>query len=384
MARMLIASILACCTILPAASAASETEPDDDRVRKAWEFLLPAEQDEACQWFAAEASALNTYQNRLIQSVKAIVDRDPGTFPEADEEVFFDPQEHSPGQVIRRKWVDSDDAGWKRVHKRFFKAVPERRLQRAWRYEYGARRVVRVADDLAPEHIAANALQGFAPDLDFAEALVESLLDDGAQRLALGALEHTYTDRKGRAYRGITLYDGWASGTEMEMPDVDTLGVVHTVLDDWDRWVAPVAASKHDTLYEAVGAIFVDAHRHRALRSALARVYAIGEPVLRDAYGPHRDRFHALWFEHEEDPRKLAQALPSSAGWQDFLGETTLRVEKDAALIGAARERRTILEEDARRVRALWVHVLTELGAFERTRRPRPPPERKSSDDKSK
>ncbi len=370
----MIAALLALPALLSPAPV-QEPPPDDEAVRRAWEMLLPDEQAEACQWFAAEAAHLGTYQNRLVNAVKALVDRDPGTFPGPSEPAYFDPEKHSPGQVIRRKWVEPDDRTWKRQHERFFKAVPERRLVCAWRYEYGTRRVVRFADDLAPEHVAANALQGFGPELDFAEALAESLLDDGVQQVALAAFEHTYTDRKGRAYRGITLYDGWASGTEMEMPDVDTLGVVHTVLDEWRRWVAPVPSSKHDSLYAAVGEAFVGAHRHRALRAALARTYAIGEPVHRDAYGPHTDRFHALWFEAGDDPRELAKGLPGSDGWEDFLYETTMRVEKDAGLVGAARERRELLAEGERRVRALWVGILRQMGAFDRRKRPSPPPE---------
>ena len=350
-----------------------EAEPSDERVHEVWAFLLPAEQEEARQWFTAEAEGLNNYTGRVIRTVLDIVERDPGSFPEAPEPRFFDPHEHAPKQPIRREWVEPDERAWKKLHKAFHAAAPARQLVRAWRYDYGTRSVVRCADDLSPDHVAANALQGFVPALDLAEALVESLLDDGSQQVALGAFEHAYTDRDGSAYRGLTLYDAWASGKEIELPDVDSLGIIHTVLDEWERWVAPVSDRQHGSLYGAIGEIFADAQRHRGLRDALTRTFAIGEPVYRDAYGPHRDRFHALWFEAGNDPRELAKGLPSSAAAAEFLGEMTMRIEKNAALIGAARERRELLEENRRQVRRLWIHILRELGAFERTQRPRPP-----------
>ena len=45
------------------------------------------------------------------------------------------------------------------------------------------------------------------------------------ERSALAAFGPAYTDRNGNVYPGVTLYDAWASGPEIEMPDVDVLGV---------------------------------------------------------------------------------------------------------------------------------------------------------------
>ena len=118
---------------------------------------------------------------------------------------------------------------------------------------------MRTGEFRSAQHVFELALAGYAPQADLAVALLEQALDRGEQQLALGAFGHAYTDREGRVFPGLTLYDAWSSGLEIEMPDVDNLGIVHAVTGQRGRWVAPVPASEHDELYALVGELYTDA-----------------------------------------------------------------------------------------------------------------------------
>jgi hypothetical protein len=358
---------------LCAMQAAGKTEPSDERLRQAWSCLLPAEQADAMAWLAADAPHLGTFQANLVAHALDLAGIDAGFFEEAGDTPYFSPETHAPRQPIPRRRLAPDDAEARRVMQRMLRGVPAPALMAAWRYDWGTGSVVRTADPEDPTRLFENALAGYPPDADLAQALVERALDDGSLRKVHAAFEHAYTDRDGRVYP-LTLYDAWASGTEMEMPDVDCLGVVHTIDDEWKRWVAPVPAARQDELYEVVGEHFARARRHRGLRTALAMTYLAGNPRLRDGYPAHLERLHSLWDKHASMPEDLALALPDPEGWAEFLEAWSIEVDHSLELTRAGQVRRATLQADAGRVRALLVRILTELGALERKARPALPP----------
>lgn len=375
MPRSTLPFLAAALLVAPVIAQAGREDDSDKRVRKAWSTLLAEEQQEAAEWFRLEVSVLDTFQLRLVRWVLADQQSDVGLWPDAEPAPFFDPEEHAPRQPIARKRLDPDHSRAKRARKDILGVRKERRLARAWAYDWGARGLVRLGDDRDPEHVFENALLGFPPALDLAEALVLRRLDRGEERQALFAFGHAYTDRDGNVYPGITLYDAWGSGYEIEMPDVDTLGIVHCVLDEPRRWIAPVPARKHRELYDTIGGIYVDARRYRGLREAMASVYLIGTPVLNDGYEPSLVRFHALWDRHISSPEKLRTILPTANDRQMFLTDWVSRCGRNPKLIDQGEKRREMLVRNAALVRSRMVWVLEELGAFERKRRPRPPRE---------
>lgn len=352
--------------------------PDDDAVREAWSMLLPDEQDEALEWFRLEVSFLDTFQLRCQRWILGAVEDDPGLWPVVAPAAWFDPAEHAPGQPIPRRLLDPDERRVRSMREDVEERRPPRRLRSSWVYDWARGEVRRDTPAGAEEARARsfeNALAGFPPDLDLAEALVLARLDGGHERTALGAFAHLYTDRNGRAFPGITLYDAWAAGVEIEMPDVDVLGIVHTVLDDWTSYRAPVPSSKHKKLYARVGDVFRAARRYRGLREAFARAYLIGTPVSPDGYGEAFGRFHALWDVHGSDPGALVEELPVEADdWGAFLEDLAERCRKDEELWRQGVNRQATLEADRARVRGMLVWVLEQLGAFEREERPAPPP----------
>lgn len=351
--------------VLPFALA-QEDPPSDEVVRAAWEALEHQDRIEIAQWFSAEAERLDTFQNALMAHVFAVHARARYDWPEAQPELpLYDPKKHAPAQVIPRRWLRENSSEVKRWKERVFAAVPERALLQGWRYDYPSASVVRLGDEFDPERVFHNGLAGLPPDLDLAEAIVESWLDDESLREVLTAFGHGYSDRNGKAYPGVTLYDVWCSGAQMEMPDVECLGIIHDVLDEWDRWVAPVDPRDHGELYQALGEIFAPARRHRGLRTALARTYLIGTPVMRDQYGPTTDRLHSLWDSCQSEPSKLIEQLPGSGEeWTEWFVALGQKVMKDPELMKAGQNRRLTLEADQARVRRVLVGVMTEYGAF--------------------
>lgn len=366
----------------PKVTAAGPAAPDprlaeDPRARAAWSTLTSAEQRDAVDYFALEASHLETFQMSLVRFVLGTQDKNPMMWPEAQPAPVFDEKEHAPAQPIQRHELDANSESVRHLVKTVFAGVPARALHSAWTYDYGARELRRSADVKDPARIFRNGLAGFPPDLDLCEALVERALDDGSQQKILQAFGHAYTDRAGGVFPGVTLYDTWASGAEVEMPDVDTLGIVHTVLGDWKTWRAPV--TQQESLYGKLGELYLAGHRHRGLREALARTYLVGAAVLRDQYQPILDNFHALWDAHHSAPEELLPKLPPPDKLADFFAGWAKECHAKGELYQAGIHRRQTLEQDSAAVRSLMLRVLQEFEGFDRIEKKITKPDEASS-----
>ncbi len=352
---------------------AAKHERSDADARRAFGFLTEAEQADCVEELTAELEWLDTFQLRLVRYARTLDERDPGLLPIERETPHFDPREHAPGQPIARKLLAPDSSAARKTRERILRRVPQSPLVASYRYDWVQGDIVRSASAPDARRVFDNALAGFAPDHDLALALVERALDDGSQRAALDAFGHAYTDRSGNVYPGLTLYDAWASGEEIEMPDVDILGVVHTLLGIRDRWIAPVPDREHNELYATVGTLFRSAQRHRGLRSAIAATFLESSPKLPGSYPTSIERFHGLWESCASTPAEVAKLLPEPERWSEFLVECSTRMSGDPKLLAAAQSRQATLAADALAVRALLVRLLEQRGAFERKERPAPP-----------
>ncbi len=363
-ARLTIAVLLCGWTTL--AASAAQQAPNDDALRAAWKALDDAAKDDLLEQYEAEADYIDSFTARLVKYALTLDERDRKLLPDSRPIPVFDPTTHAPAQPIPRRALDEDSSAAQAARKRILGRTPSRRVQLGWRYDYALRDVVREPSEASRERRFENALLGALPLADLAEALVERALDDGAQRKALTAFAHAYTDRVGNVYPGITLFDAWSSGAELEMPDVDVLGILHTVLGQPTKWKAPVPDSQHKALYQRVGEIFQDARRHRGLRAAYARCYLNGASELEPLYSVCAERFHYAWEDNESNPRKLAATLPLPAKWNEHLAAADKRML--AAKDG--RQRATLrietLARDASERRAALVGMLRERGVLAR------------------
>ncbi len=361
---MIAAPLLFVCCALPGPG-----EDADARARAAFAALSAGEQRELIDFLQSELDGLRTFQLSLVRWVTRHQERDPADWPLARDAAWFDPAVHAPAQPIPRRALSASDARVVAARKQLLRPRGAREPQTAWSYDYGTRGLVRRRDADEPARHFENALLGLPPRFDLCEALVEMALDDGSHQRVLDAFSNAYTDRSGNVYPGITLYDAWFSKREIEMPDVDCLGIVHHVLDDWTTWRSIVPSEQHAALYARIGALIQPAQRHRELRHALARTFLRAAPEQCCGYEGSLDNFHALWEDCSSLPESLRARLPDAEGWQDFLARWVAECHERGELYQRGIERRKALERDARDVRATLERVLAEYGAFERAAR---------------
>ena len=370
------ASLLTLATlVLPLLSAPQEdkaptdpTAPDpitDEQFQAAWDKLTPEQKTEASEWFQAEARALPIFQNTLIAHIKGTLETDPYDWPAPNPEPVFDPLVHAPAQPIQRKPLDPSSAAYKEKYEEIVGWRAERRLKAAWKYDYAARTVVKLEGRTDPDRIFLNGIAGFPPDLDLAEAICQMKLDDGSLQASHAAFGHTYAMRTGTCYPGITLFDAWNAGRQIEMPDVECLGLLHTLLDDWKSFVAPVSGGQQRPLYAKIEALFVPLQRSRGLQISLARTYLIASPVLHDGYQATELCLHSLWETQQSDPGKLREELPPSDKWEKWFKAAQKKLRGDQELAQAAENRRQYLAYGEFQVRAVWQRVLEGMGTLE-------------------
>lgn len=351
----------------PGASATLQEQElaSDEAAMAAWKRLSEEEQEQVIEWYRSEVVYLPTFQNQLLEFVLENQEQDPGFWAVAEDAPYYDPATHAPAQPIARKALRPNSKLLEKKREEFFFRVPERKLDSAWVYDYSSRELRRTQKVDDPDRIFKNALAGFRPDHDLAEALVEMQLDRGEEQQSLTAFAHAYTDRNGKVFTGLTLYDAWASGANMEMPDIDTLGIVHDLLDDWKSFKAPVPGGKQRPLYDLVGELFVPAHRYRGLRHAMAMTYFTGYPKLRDGYGANLERLHSLWDAESSTPAKMTERLPDSKEWQKFLEAWVKKVDKSSELAAKGTTRRDTLYRDGLWVRKKLLEVMIQSGHLE-------------------
>lgn len=360
---------MACLDLLAQDAASKPSEPTpaevDARAKRAFEALSAAERGEVVDWLSSTIAGLKCFRVNLIGRTVAQSESTESEAPAPAARTWFDPKVHAPAQPIPRQLVRAGEARHDALLKRF-RLGAARGWSPAASYDWGAGRIVRARASDESRRVFENALRGRAPREDWVEALVEARLDDGSQRKALAAFEHLYTDRAGGAFEGVSLYDAWKSGADIEMPDVDVLGIVHAVKGDWTTWTAPVPDRQHARLYETVGGWFAEAKAHRVLRVVLARCFLDADEPLPDGYAHLATNFHCLWDEHESDPAKLLAALPSAAGQKAWVEALAARVRADPAAWERGQVRIAALRRDAAEVRAVALWVLSEYGAYER------------------
>jgi len=354
---MLIGPILVAVAQAPTPAAA-----EDEAALAKFRLLSAGERKDLADYFRLECEHLATFQGSLVAHVLGERDRDPSAWPEDGPAPHYASSEHTPENDIPRRVLAEDAPEVLRQKALTFARRPKAEFESAWRYDYGRRELRRAKSWKDPERIFANGLKGFPPDHDLARALVELALDDGSQRKSLAAFDHAYTDREGNVYPGITLHDAWASGREIEMPDVDALGIVHDVLGDWTTWKAPVPSTRQDALYERIGELYAPAHAHRALRHALAACYLEGSPADGEGYETYLDNLHTLWEDCRSTPEVLAQRLPPPGKRAEFFEAWTRTCFEKGELFQAGLARRKTLTADGRAVRALLLRLLEEFG----------------------
>jgi hypothetical protein len=357
-----LALVLAC-----ASAAASGEAQGSSRasMQRAWAALDHGERAEVAQWFQAECAQLGGEQVRVRKQLLAALPVERGLLPRRGDAPHYDSAQHAPAQPIPRTVLDAQDPLAQAARASFLRSGSDS-LRCAYAYDWATREIVIVGEEDDPELVFHNALLGLAPLADLAQAIALRALDRGEEARTFEAFGHAYTDRLGNVYPEVTLYDAWSSGAEMEMPDVDVLGLVHSLgLKRDKRWKAPIPTSQHASLYAAVGKPFTQARRYRVLREALAQLALRSRPALPQGYEVQAEALHALWA-HTVNAQGLAQALPPSGQELEFVSKWSRQLSEVPARRSNGIDRLTALDHGERAVYALLQKVLSEFGALER------------------
>lgn len=348
-----------------------------DELFDAWSALEERKRVDTSQWFLAECDRSTTFRSRLERYLVQSVDGNPHDWPPSGERPTFDPKVHTPGQVIERSFVDVERAPYARTFDRLKGGFVDRAFVPAVEYDWSRGEIVQLMQWDDPERIARNASRGFTPYTDLAEALVERQLDDRSFAVHAEAFGHAYADRTGKAFREVTLYTAWSSGAQLEMPDVEVLGIYHALTDDWKTYVAPVPGSQHRPLYKLIAEAFSEYRKYRDLRTAFAVTYLQARPELPKGYAGLRTSLHGMWEMFGSDPAKLAGELPSNEDWESWIESTGTQARRDADVDARRRGREKALEDSSAWARRTFEAILDEYGAFD----PKPDPPDDVQDD---
>lgn len=339
--------------------------PSAQRLLAAWAGLSESDRADTTQWFIAECDRAQDFRAGLERYVMGQIDGPLHDWPAAEETPRFDPKTHAPAQVIPRRFVDTSTKENSKTFKRVAGGTLKRNLTPSVVYDWASGKIVTVAPWDDPERIAMTAAAGFTPYTDLVEAWVTKALDDRSMAEHAKAFGHAYSDRNGRAFKELTLYDAWSSGAELEMPDVECLGIIHALDDDWKTYVAPVPPRQHQKLYSKIAAHFGDYRKYRGLRDAAARSYIQSSPKLPRGYAIAMERLHGFWESVGSDPMKLALELPDSKGWEEWFNKKGAQVDGNGDLVGRRRGRIKALKDSEAWARRTFYGILREYGAFD-------------------
>ena len=340
--------------------ARAEGRRSEAELEEVWRGLSPPQRGAAMAAFERGLAQLDTPQMRWLRAVLA---QAPADVPRAGDLPYYDPKVHAPAQPIARKRLTGSDGRVKRLLKDVRREPDPRAAMLARDYDWCNARAVQSGNPADPELVFKNALRGVPPGADLARALVLRALDHPAERKHQAAFAHAYTDRDGNVYP-LTLYEMLSTGMEIERPDVDVLGIVHDVLNDWNRWIAPVPGSQHDALYKLINELFTTCKQSRELRLVLADLFLFPGAPPRVGYEKLVLNLQALWASAESDPAKLAPLLPDGKQWASFLAELTARCQKDFKFFGQGRRRAAQLRLDAEALRKVLGAALEEGARF--------------------
>jgi len=323
-----------------------------------------------CERFhALDAAARTNVLRSLDRTVQRMDDaatqrivapaRGRSAWPPAAPARWFAPADYAPA-MTPRILVDTNDA----AHREATRAIPHAAVVADFEvgveYDWSAGKIVQSALEPNDEQAFANLVHGYPAGADEAIANVLAVLDTTpAQRTLAAYFDHLYADRAGHVFAGVTLFDAWSSGSQIEMPDTDVIAFARDVRRD-RSYRSPVPADKRrDRLYESIRAAFAEHREYRSLRIALAATFVAADPAIDATWRNLVPRCHWIWAHCGDDPGAVAKYLAKSGDRGHLLEEIDAAMVKDSR---AAERRRLDLTDLAEHLRRLADRETTRAG----------------------
>ncbi len=199
--RRLVAALMLVAMAAPAVAQedAPNAGPTNEELVEAWLGLDEKDRADTIEWFIAECDNADHFRAKLERFVILAYEGDEYDWPAAEDPPCFDPEVHTPVQIIPRHFVDLSNRRHSEQVKKLRGAWNERQMEVAFRYDWARGTIVAVQAWDDPERIARTAAAGFSPYSDLVEALVERQLDRGEMRAHAAVFGHAYADRSGNA-----------------------------------------------------------------------------------------------------------------------------------------------------------------------------------------
>ena len=348
------ASLLLCLCLM-------RTPPEEEALLLAeFEKLPSAGQASLLQEVEAAVRSLDLPLGRLVEKIVGRQEAPKEPLETWTGPLWYDPKIYAPALPIPRKLLAEDDPKTAPTRQKFWNNRVPDELGSSLRYSFGTNRILQLWRKTPPATTLRNYLAGYPPGADLAREIVLKLLDDDPKVDAeADYFEHAYSDREGNVYPGITLFDVWNSGHEMEMPDVDAIPFARHILKDASYRSPIPAGPKRTALYRKIGEHFASFRRYVQLRQAAASYFLAWSPKVSPFVEPMRDRIHLLIAWGVEEPFLLSQFFRKHPEREDFLEAADALIEELGSQASSLIETRKIrLESDHRSIRGATLQLL--------------------------
>jgi len=190
-------------------------------------------------------------------------------------------------------------------------------------YDFGTNIAYDSGSNPIPEDALWDLLHGYCPGDDIIVAWLMKKLDFNSD-LDKQAIHfsHVYCDLEGKAFKEITLYDAFASGEKLDMPDGDVIPFARHILKD-NTFVSPIPPTQKRTLlYEQIKDHFLIYFRHRTWIEAAANIYVNPDAEVRPQHNPLRKRLLYAFALDDGDIDKICARFIKAKDRKKFIRQT--------------------------------------------------------------
>jgi len=273
---------------------------------------------------------------------------------------WFDEKKYAPGLPIKRKVLPENHPFLARGRKKFLKQKVYYNLRTEYGYHLGKNKIFQLSKERDPRDRLRQYLLGYPPRADLAREVFLKIFDtnsDWDQHATY--FDHTYTDRKGNVYLGITLFDVWNSGQQLECPDVDVIPFAWEILGQ-KYWKSPIPAGKRRTgLYHDIGISFRDYRRYRIMLEGVASYYFASDPPVSPFVEVVKNEIHFMIAMLDSDLSEVARFVEGHKSVSELnISIADLYKSSDARYEDVIATRRRLLDEDHQKIRDAAIDVL--------------------------
>jgi len=291
--------------------------------------------------------------------------RDRSKLPVAEDPPYHRAQDWAKGVAPDREFVVAGDERHTSVRQRFPAQTLLPDLHKAVWYDWASARIVRRARPLSTTEVMENIYHGYPPGSDDALAQLLKKFDNNPKMRRIAEyLSHLYADLTAQAFEGVTLYEAWYSGEQIDVPDVDAIPFERKILKT-RRFKSPIPAGRRRTnLYKKIRDQAFEFRKYRTLREAAAAAFLRARPKMDPTYELLVPRFHYLYVVHKDDTDAVAKLL------RDVSNRDALIQRVDDRIRGSSTEyQKRLLRKKHLEDMYAWLHYWAQLVVYEQNKK---------------